>query len=226
MEYVLDDLRAREEELSEYLKLIEFLSKNVNISGKNGDLFQVTPLLLKTTKGSVYLLLYSLVESIIRESIIEIHEEIERSNSSFDDLREELQLKILRRAQRDGINIKELLSQTSSNVSLNLHKATLNRNHLFSGNVDSSNISKVAKIYGFSSSTQFSRTGHGAQVNTVKTYRNDLAHGNKTFAAVGGQVTTEELQDFSKKVIAYIYEIIDNIQDGLEGRVYLRINMP
>ena len=189
MDFIIQDLDARKQELDEYLKLIEFLGVNGQVVGESGDQFEVTPLLIKTIKGSVYLLLYSLVESTMREAVVAIHDKITSSSSTFDVLREELQLKILSRARGDSISLKDLLAGTEDNVSLKLHKATLNQKDLFSGNVDRKEIKNVAETYGFSYQTNYSSTGHGVQLRTVKRHRDDLAHGNKTFSVVGGETS-------------------------------------
>ena len=222
MEFILQDLDARKSELDEYLKLIEFLDINDLITGERGDNFEVSSLLIKTIKGSVYLLLYSLVESTMREAVLAIHDNIASSSSAFDDLREELQLKILSRSRRDGISIQKLLAGTDGNVRLKLHRATLDSKNLFSGNIDRKEIKSVAETYGFSYRTDYSTTGHGEQLDTVKINRNNLAHGNKTFSGVGGETSVAELRVFSEKVILYIYEISDNIIDSLESKLYLR----
>jgi hypothetical protein len=222
MEFIIEDLDARKQELDEYLRLIDFLDTNSLLKGENGEQFEVTSLLKKTMKGSVYLLLYSLVESTMREAVVAIHDDITSSSSPFEHLREELQLKILSRARRDGISISRLLAEENDDISLKLHKATLNRKKLFSGNVDREKIKSVAETYGFSHTTDYLKTGHGEQLTTVKQHRNDLAHGNKTFSGVGGGASAEELRIFSEKVISYIYEISDNIIDSLDNKLYLK----
>jgi hypothetical protein len=221
VDQIIEDLDVREKEINEYLELIEFLDNSRTIHN-NQDEFTITPLLIKTVKGSIYLLLYSLVESTMREAVIAIHDEITSSNTRFDSLRDELQTKILNRAKRDGISVTTLISGISGNISLNLHKITLDKKNIFSGNIDREEIKKTADIYGFSSSVDFATTGHGEQLLKVKNNRNNLAHGNKTFSGVGGENSIEELKKFSGKVICYMYEIIDNILDSLEDKLYLK----
>jgi hypothetical protein len=222
MDFIIQDLNDRKIEINEYLKLIEFLDGNDFIIGNDSENFRVTSLLKKTIKGSVYLILYSLVESTMRDAVIAIHENITISSSTFDDLREELQCKILSRAKREKISIPILIDGARDDISLNIHQATLNSKDLFSGNVNRDEIKEVARTYGFSSSTDYSSTGHGAQLNVVKKNRNDLSHGNKTFSGVGGEISIEELRVFSNKVISYMEEISDNIVDSLEQKLYLK----
>ncbi len=222
MDFLLEDLDSRKRELKEYLSLIEFLDSSTEIKDEKRNNFEPTPLLKKTIKGTIYLILYNLVESTFRATILAIHDEIKSSNSRFEDLRNELQEKILLRTKKDDISIKDLQRDLSINVSLNFHTATLNSKSLFSGNIDRDKIKSIAKIYGFSHETEYSETSHGEQLDVVKRHRNDLAHGNKTFENVGSEKTTQELQEFTDKVLAYVYAISDNVSDYLEQKNYLR----
>ncbi|NIB43104.1 hypothetical protein HBA55_26075 [Pseudomaricurvus alkylphenolicus] len=222
MDQIIEDLDDRKSELDEYLRLIEFLNASRSLSNDQGAELEVSSLLVKTTKGSVYLLLYNLVEATMRGAVVAIHDNISSSGATFNDLRETLQSKILYRAKRDKISIKSIISGTRGDLALNLHEATLNSKDLFSGNIDGGEIKKVAEVYGFSSNTHFPATGHGRHLSAVKQNRNDLAHGNKTFSVVGSGTTIEELRELSDEVISYIYEISDNIVDSLESRTYLR----
>jgi hypothetical protein len=222
MDFLLQDLNNRKREIEEYLKLITFLDSSKKITNQDGNNFKTTSLLVKTIKGSIYLLLYNLVESTMREAIVAIHDDITASNSAFDDLRQELQKKIILRAKQDGIAVEALQMSLSDDISINFHRATLRKKTLFSGNIDREKIKAVAQTYGFSHDTTYSLTSHGEQLDTVKQHRNDLAHGNKTFSGIGSEKSAQELQVFSEKVIAYIYAIFDNISDSLEHKKYLR----
>lgn len=222
MEYIIQDLDSRKIEIDKILDLILFIDKTDIVIDKNGFEFSIDSSLVKTTKGTVYLLLYSLVEATMRGAVVAIHDDITSSSAGFDELREELQYKIIHRARRDKIAIPEILRGTSGDISLGLHKATLKNQDLFAGNIDRDEIKKVAEIYGFSHNTEYINTGHGEQLDKVKRNRNDLSHGNKTFSVVGGELSIEELRDFSSKVISYMYEISDNIVDSLNGKLYLR----
>lgn len=222
MDFLLQDLDDRKDEIEEYLRLITFLDSSTKITNQDDQNFEITSLLVKTIKGSVYLLLYNLVESTMREAVVAIHDDITASNSAFDELRQELQKKVILRAKQDGVAVKALQASLSNDISMNFHKATLRKKTLFSGNIDREKIKAVAQTYGFSYETVYQHTSHGEQLDTVKQHRNDLAHGNKTFAGIGSEKSAQELQAFSEKVIAYIYAIFDNISDSLEHKKYLR----
>jgi hypothetical protein len=52
-------------------------------------------------------------------------------------------------------------------------------------------------------------------------HRNDLAHGNKSFAEVGQKVSIEDLLKVKEEVIEYLQQILQNIQDYLDKQEYL-----
>lgn len=220
MAYISDSLEDREKEINEILGLIEFLDDKDKIF--NGDeSLDVTNLLRKTAKGSVYLLLYSLVESTLRDSIVLIHDEITETDTKYESLRKELKQQIWKRAKRDKVSIELLVNGTEDEVSLQLHRATLINDDLFSGNIDKKEVDKMSKIYGFSNSTDYHSTNCGSGLAKVKKNRNDLAHGNKTFSMVGGDTSIAELRKFSSEVICYMNEISDNINDYIDGKDFI-----
>jgi hypothetical protein len=51
--------------------------------------------------------------------------------------------------------------------------------------------------------------------------RNDLAHGNKSFADVGRDVTIEDILKIKEEVVEYLRQILINIENYLENKEYL-----
>jgi hypothetical protein len=222
MQSLFDDLDERKLELESYLDLIDFLNSSQTVTNEKNEIFQINSNLVKTTKGTVYLMLYNLIEATMREAVLAIHDKISANETSFDNLRVQLQKKILLRARTDKIDLGKMLENMSDNISLKLHSSALKAKDLFSGNIDRTEIQKVATIYGFSDDTNYEQTKHGQHLKSVMTNRNDLAHGNKTFSNVGETKSAEDIRKLSDEVIAYIYEISDNIQDCVTNKNYLK----
>jgi hypothetical protein len=226
MQSILDDLEYKKQELEGYLDLIDYLdSSNLLLNDKN-NLFTVNSSLVKTAKGTVYLVLYNLIEATMRDAVLVIHDKITANSAKFDNLRVELQHKVLLRARKDKIDLKTMLQNMNGNIAATFHKASLNSKDLFSGNIDTDEIKKVGGTYGFSCNTDYSQTKHGKDLTTVMRNRNDLAHGNKTFSSVGSEKSAPELRQLSNEVIAYIYEISDNMQDCIDNKTYLMPHEP
>jgi hypothetical protein len=158
----------------------------------------------------------------MRDAVLAIHDKISANGTNFDNLRIELQKKILVRARKDKIDLAKMLERMNGNISLEFHNAALKAKDLFSGNIDRDEIKKVATVYGFSHETSYTKTKHGVHLKSVMANRNDLAHGNKTFSMVGASKSIEDLRQLSNEVVSYIYEISDNISDSVEQKNYLK----
>lgn len=220
MDVLLEELEARENEIGEYLRLLEFIEGGTEITRDDGQIFAVDVLLIKTLKGVIFMLLYNLIESTMREAISTIHSSISADHCGYENIRTELQKEVWRRAKTNNIPLEDLISDTSYDISKNLHTATYKPEKLFSGNVARDEIRRLASVYGFSESTNFSTTGHGRNLTEIKDNRNDLAHGNKTFAEIGSTNSLTDVQKHTEKVIEYLYAIVDNIIDCVDNKLY------
>jgi len=219
---LLAELEERKNELEGYLKLIEFLDSSKVVSNEKNIEFQINSHLLKTSKGTVYLILYNLIESTMREAVVKIHEKISVAGVSFNNLRLELQTKIIQRAKKNNTPLATVLEEYAGDISLNIHNAALKKEELFSGNIDRKEIKSTASIYGFNDKTDYRKTKNGEHLTNIKENRNDLAHGNKTFSEVGSTKSIAELKVLCNEVIAFMYEIFDNIIDCVDSQKYLK----
>ena len=146
------------------------------------------PELAKTLKANGFLLLYNLVESTLRNAIQAIFDELASSKVSFDRVKTELKIIVLQNLKAcapDKVHLK------MSKISVDIITAGFDPERLFSGNVDGRLIRETATKYGFSSKTEYGKTKNGENLLIVKTNRNDLAHGIKSFEEVGRDKTIE-----------------------------------
>jgi hypothetical protein len=114
----------------------------------------------------------------------------------------------------------EITSQITT-IARDIITVGFNREELFSGNIDARLIKETANQYGFSHQTDPQKTGNGSDLLTVKSNRNDLAHGIKSFAEVGKEQTADELIQIKNKVIRYLRQILQNIESYLVKQEYL-----
>ena len=110
-----------------------------------------------------------------------------------------------------------------TDISLDIITVCFDKEDLFSGNVDGREIKKTAEQYGFSHRTNGSKTGDGNDLLTVKTNRNDLAHGFKSFSEVGRDKSADELLEIKNKVLRYLRQILENIEQYLSDQEYLDV---
>jgi MAE_28990/MAE_18760-like HEPN len=220
---LIQDFTERSKEVSKYFIFLKNLEQgtiklSMNSKGDNSKIKAIDPELLKTLKASGFLLLYNLVEATMRNVIEAIFDRLSSKGISYDRIRPELKKIVLRNLKKRNPD-KIFLSITT--ISVDIITAGFNKEDLFSGNIDGKKIRETAIEYGFSYSTNHAKTGDGSDLLTIKTNRNDLAHGIKSFTEVGRDQTTDELLEIKNKVIKYLKQILENIETYLENEEYL-----
>jgi hypothetical protein len=223
---LFQDFNERSKEVSKYfmlLKSFENGSTKLCMEGKNTKkkIKNIDTDLANTLKASAFLLLYNLVESTMRNAIEAIFYEFQIQGISFDKIKPEIKKIILQNfKKRDTNKILNLITD----ISIDIINISFNKQELFSGNIDSKLIEKTAEQYGFSSDTDYQKTKHGHDLLTIKTNRNYLAHGNKSFAEIGKERSADELLKIQKKVVRYLRQILINIEKYLANQEYLDKN--
>ncbi|WP_414529471.1 MAE_28990/MAE_18760 family HEPN-like nuclease [Nodularia chucula] len=226
----------RAQEVSRYFLLLKNLEKgSIQLRMGNASNPKTKPInndLEKTLKATGYLLLYNLVEATMRNAIETIFDELKTKRVSFDEVREEIKKIVINHVRDRDIQTENDLLLGLRNISIDIISVTFdalvkkeNKKRLFSGNVDAKAIRNTAKIYGFSSTTNNDKTRDGSDLLTIKTNRNDLAHGFKSFEEVGRNATADELLKIQKRVICYLREILKNIEIYISSQEYLQINV-
>lgn len=225
MDSFREDFEVRSGEILAYLDLLRFIENagaEILSSDDPQKKYAVTAQSRKTLKGTVYILLYNLIESTMREAICHIHDKIYERSVDFDLLKKNLKAEILKRLRNDSVSVDNLLSNlTSKGISCGISLGTFNKKKLFSGNIDRDEIKSKSQIYGFSIQSDYKHTKHGENLETVKQHRNDLAHGNVSFADLGKNVSYQDLENVSLEVIAYLDSISNHIESYINSDGYL-----
>jgi len=215
---VQTDFKARAEEVSRYFRFLqEFDSQRVVFHGHPPGEPGMPPheqaALYKTLKANGFLLLYNLVESTLKNAIEAIFDEFRNRDVSFDDCQHKVRNVVLSNLKKRSIDdiLPSLLS-----ISVDIVAATFRKEELFAGNVDGRRVREVADSYGFRSPAHKS-----TNLLTVKTNRNDLAHGNKSFAEVGRNYDIVELENIRSEVETFLEELLNNVADYIATRAYL-----
>ena len=173
---------------------------------------------LLTLRAGTFLLLYNLVEATTRAAIEAIHDHITTKKIPFDLLVVSLRREVVRRFKRGA---DPDAHHTMQNLPATFVLVAFAEGIKLSGNVDARLIRSLGECYGFSERTTKDRTRGGSDLFTVKSIRNDLAHGLKTFEEVGRDYTFRDLFILSVRSIRYMQEIIANVTSYLESEGYL-----
>ncbi|NJS12197.1 MAG: hypothetical protein HC789_18385 [Microcoleus sp. CSU_2_2] len=225
MNTVLLDFNTRAQEVDDYFIFLEGLIKQTtklaiaDSAGKD-KIQNLNPELAKTLKANGFLLLYNLVESTMRNAIEAIFDDLKNQAISFDQLKPEIKMIVLQNLKnRSPKKIHLQINQ----ISIDIITATFEREELFSGNVDARLIKEIAEKYGFSYKTEAQKTMNGQNLVVIKSNRNDLAHGVKSFEEVGRNKTIAELLKIKEEVIEYLRQILENIKTYLDNQEYLDV---
>jgi len=225
MNTVLLDFNTRAQEVDDYFIFLHGLSKQTTklaVADSAGQ-YQIQSLNLeleKTLKANGLLLLYNLVESTMRNAIVAIFDELKNQAISFDQLKPKIKMIVLQNVKNRS---NEKIYLQINHISTDIIIATFDREKIFSGNVDARLIKEIAENYGFSYTTEPTKTKNGENLLVIKENRKDLAHGVKSFKEVGQGKTIEDLLKIKEEVIEYLRQILENIKTYLDNQEYLDV---
>jgi hypothetical protein len=229
MKSFIRDFNNRVDEINEYFSFVEFIDKvethkkekltsTVNIE------FVPKRELQKILRSNCFLLLYNLVESSIRNSILTVYDCVHDESLKFDELSNKLQeIWLSHQSKKVPVTeksikkwLKELMNDVSIGYEIKLEKDTIN----ISGNLDYENIQKIIDTYGFFGRITIDKNIIGNNLGKVKIERNSLAHGNKTFCQSGEIITFPELVIIKDNIILFLTELLLNIETYIDDKKY------
>lgn len=173
--------------------------------------------LVRTLKASAFLLLYNLMESTVVNAIEAIFDEFSTKNVSYDSCCQQVRRVVLGNLMQH--NPTEILPNLS-NLATDVVTKTFKKKKIVSGNVDARRIKDMADEYGFAHPA-----ADGRHLLSVKSNRNDLAHGSKSFSEVGRDHTVAELVEIKNKVVTYLSAMMNNVAAYITNQQYLSASL-
>lgn len=223
------DFEKRKEEVNEYFKFLEMLNyENVSLKYKimnSTEEVQISPKLQRIFIANTFLLLYNLVESTVRNSIMEIYNKIQDDEISYQYLSEKIK-QIWLEKQRKTFSIKEEVDdslqksiqkklQTIVEDIINIEIIVLTNEDIhISGNIDAQEIRNLANKTGFGISSD------GRHLNDIMKKRNYLAHGERTFHDIGKDLTYNTLNEYKKNTFEHLEDVISKIKIFIDTKKY------
>ncbi|MGP0903891.1 MAE_28990/MAE_18760 family HEPN-like nuclease [Serratia sp. CY76391] len=224
----------RMQDINEYFEFIDLLiNKKPNLVFKetpedNPTIMPIDKEMTHILKANAFIILYNLIEATISNAIEDIHTVFTSdANLCVDTINEnltKLAFKNIKSIQSEIDFSQGDIAKTILKTWLDAHKKLIdaNKNPLFSGNVDAKKIREVAERYGFSSDTDSEATRNGYNLLPIKKARNDLAHGSDSFRNKGRETSIDTLKEMKDEVHQYLNRILENIQEYLDTKAYLR----
>lgn len=211
---LLDEFRDHRRQVRHYLAVVLASER----AAKSEPMKLTRERRLLTLRAGSFLILYNLIEASARAAIDAIHDEILTDQTPFDRLIPSIRKESVKRFKKYAKeeNHEDLLpSFPSAFIAV-----ALNESFKFSGNVDARLIRKLSDVYGFSCESPRDTWG-GVDLLSVKTIRNDLGHGRKSFEEVGRDYPATELLLISRRSINFMDSILNNVSIYLENKSYI-----
>jgi len=225
MDNTKQDFEHRKLEIDNYFRfLLIFDNDETRLTYKQESVFIteiIQPQFLVTLVANAFLILYNLIESTIRNSIIDIYSKIEEEDVTYEFLSDNLK-KIWVKQATDKLKENNFRTDTIRDNVLSIANDILNRETIrlakdkmdFSGNLDAQKIRELAENIGFEIPK------NGRNLAEIKNKRNRLAHGEQTFYDVGKDFTVIELFNFKKETFNFLSDTILKIENFINDGKY------
>lgn len=225
MDNTKSNFLKRKDEIDEYFSFLEILN-NDNVSLKYNNIngvqeVQMSPKLHKIFIANTFLLLYNIVESTVRNSIVEIYNKIQDDEISYKHLSEKIKQIWLQKKRKTFIikdegdeSIEKKLQNIIEEI-INIEIIVLTEKDIhISGNIDAQEIRNLANKIGFEIS------GDGRHLEDIKVKRNRLAHGEQTFHDIGKDFTYNELNNYKQNTFDHLEDVIGKIKLFIDDKKY------
>lgn len=197
------DFNRRLVEIQEYVSHLEQMEQQIGIA----------PSLMSTMKASAVLMIYNMTESTMTNIAQAVFDHLQQTNINLSTLNDTMKVLVIKNIKkRDPKKLVEKMRASSLDISI----ASFERSDVFSGNVDSEKIRKSLAEFGVIRPGKFTE----AVLLEIKTARNDLAHGTKSFSDAGRNYTARDLKIKLTKVENVLNRALSTYQNYIQTRAY------
>lgn len=223
MNTVIADFEKRVVEIELYFVHLENIEKhNTKIYFPNKsrrNIVEYDPELIKVFKASIFLLLYNLAESSVKQSLSALYDDISAKQLKYNEVIDEVKKVWI---EEQHLNFKnkgtQFIFEAINAISGEIINIRFDEKKI-SGNIDGRKIKEFSQKHGFSNSTHY-KANNGVKMLQVKDQRNRLAHGNISFAECGRNYSINELNLTKKEVMIHLRGILKNIKKHLDESHY------
>jgi hypothetical protein len=224
MNTVIADFEKRVREIDVYFRHLEAIEeKDGKLSvptARGRALRPIDPALIKVLKANMFLLLYNLVESSVRQSLVEIFDTITAESMPYEDASDHVKMIWLSKGHRKFKDRSaEQIFHALATLAQDIVEIEFGDGIIAGGNLDGRKIRELSQVYGFSS-TVHRNAKDGIKLFQVKKHRNDLAHGLVSFSECGRNYTVSDLRQAKHEVVIYLRGILRNISRYLEQKKF------
>ena len=201
----------------------DFLKNEIEQNTNNTDL-------IKMHKASSIIMLYNLVESTVRNAVIEIHDSINSQGVPYKNLSKEAQaiwieFKYNKFKEKKSKDIASQITTILEDIfDVDYERYTKkNKSAGFSGNLDAKKIREsVCNKYGLNHNQRVQ--DNNGQLLKIKSLRNNISHGNKSYTDAGRNLGENDLKKLRKTTILYLREFLLIVEDFISDKKYITNN--
>ena len=221
---LIQDFQEKSKEVKQYclwLKNVESKMIQLSIGDHSANRNKIKSLdskLEETLKATVFLLLYNLVESTIRNAVEYIYDDLKNNQTSFDDLNQSFQNHIIKILKDSSLKDKAW----QPTIAITLITISADKDLSFAGNLDAKKIKETLKNYGIILTKQVGNMTNGEDLLIVKNARKDLAHGYSSFSEKSRNYTSGDLLAMQKRVTLFLKEVLIDVQNYVDQQKYLK----
>ncbi len=210
--------QQRKAEIQSYLNYLRELESKVKDRRRTRLAYN-----FRIAKASTFVMLYNLVESTTKACFEDLDQAMKTAGVRPADVTQSIRTEWIRDFYKSN-KFEERAEQVQRDLILNLVNdviattplAEFDPRRLVSANVDESEIVTLTKRIGLTI-----RVGRdGIVLKTIRKRRNDLAHGNETFANLGSNYTPTDLTDYCNKCFRFLNRMILAFEDYITNSRY------
>lgn len=238
-------MQAREDEIRQYAKMLDFFEKEIQnglpkIVGMQEE-FQLETTHLHIFKANQYLLLYNYIEAIITQSLKKLAEYIMQENKPITAFIEPIQKEWL----ANGLELHDYKTTPETRLKKGLallgsfnNTSVIQISKGGGGNFNNEEIEKLASKLSFSINfrpgvqSNLRKAGrktyvtHGKNKDTcikeITRERNKLAHGEITFADCGQSCEFDTLRDIMNTTFLFMQDFVNSLDNYIQNKQYLK----
>ncbi|HAP4485279.1 MULTISPECIES: MAE_28990/MAE_18760 family HEPN-like nuclease [Bacilli] len=174
-------------------------------------------------KSNSFIMIYNLVESTIKNSVIFMYDEINRHNIRYLDAKDEIKKIWFNYHFKDNVSSVDKLKTVSQeliddiisekNISLDFEQFKL------SGNADWRVIKKAMLEHGLDVNSNKTNS-HASSMRTVKDKRNSLAHGSESFIDSAKDFSESDIRRIAQDTFTILEYVMDEVDKYVEKEKY------
>lgn len=233
MEDVIEVFNERVREVDLYFSFVKSMHQKDAFlcipkrQGKKEQAIILDENLTAMMKANLFIIIYNLVESSIRDGMLSVYDAIKSEGHSYHDVGNNIkdlwsryQFKKAHSLQASWDSYYSKLEEITKSIIEN-SVVTLDRNAMpISGNLNAEQVRKVCNLHGIETRV-YKRAKGGRSLETIKDRRNTLAHGHLSFSECGRNFDIEQLEELKKETVIYIQCILLNMKKYKNRKGYL-----